>query len=256
MAQKETELYLPVKQFLEKQGFLVKGEVRGCDLTAVRGDELVVVELKRKFNLTLVLQGVERQKVTDGVYLAVEAPKKRQSGGHEWNEVQGLCRRLGLGLLTVNFARQNPRVEVVVEPGPYLPRKSARKRTLLLREFDRRSGDYNVGGSTRSPIVTGYREEALRIARHLKVHGTASPKQIRDALGSPGVSGILQKNFYGWYERVQRGIYRLTAKGETALQQYAAVLAGDQKEEHTEPCMRDGEGDQDMLACGTINVPQ
>lgn len=224
MAQKETELYLPVKRFLEKQGFAVKGEVRGCDLTAVRGDELIIVELKTKFNLTLVLQGIERQKMTDGVYLAVEAPKKRKSGGHEWNEIQGLCQRLGLGLITVNFAYQYPRTEVVIEPGPYAPRKSARKRALVLREFEKRSGDFNLGGSTGSPIVTGYREEALRIALHLKQHGQASPKQIREALGSPKVSDILQKNFYGWFERVQRGIYRLTSKGEAALQQYANVI--------------------------------
>lgn len=222
---KETDLYQPVKNFLVRQGFEVKGEVKGCDLTAVRGEELVVVELKQRMNLTLILQGVERQRLTDLVYLAVEAPKQRKSGGHDWREIQGLCQRLGLGLLTVNFAYKYPRVEVIVEPGPFIPRKNPKKRYYLLKEFNRRTGDFNTGGSTRRPIVTGYREEALRIAQYLREHGTASPRLIRDALDCPRAALILQKNFYSWYERVARGVYQLTPKGEEALQKYADVIS-------------------------------
>jgi hypothetical protein len=68
----EADLYAPVKRFLERQGYDVKGEVRGCDLVARRGEEpLVIVELKLRFNLALVLQGVERLALSDAVYLAV-----------------------------------------------------------------------------------------------------------------------------------------------------------------------------------------
>jgi hypothetical protein len=45
----ETSLYRPVKRYLETLGFTVKGEVCGCDLVAVRGDEppiVVIGELK------------------------------------------------------------------------------------------------------------------------------------------------------------------------------------------------------------------
>jgi hypothetical protein len=35
----ETELYLPVKRFLEAQGYAVKAEIGGCDVLAVRGGE-------------------------------------------------------------------------------------------------------------------------------------------------------------------------------------------------------------------------
>ena len=57
----EAALYGPVKRFLEGQGYVVKGEVRGCDLVARRGDEPpVIVELKLRFNLALVLQGIDR----------------------------------------------------------------------------------------------------------------------------------------------------------------------------------------------------
>jgi hypothetical protein len=36
----ETSLYRPVKIFLEGLGFVVKGEVRDCDLVALKGDSL------------------------------------------------------------------------------------------------------------------------------------------------------------------------------------------------------------------------
>jgi hypothetical protein len=39
----ETSLYRPVKAFLEGLGFVVKGEVRDCDLVALKGDDLPVV---------------------------------------------------------------------------------------------------------------------------------------------------------------------------------------------------------------------
>lgn len=35
---------------------------------------------------------------------------------------------------------------------------------------------------------------------------------------------MLQHNYYGWFERVSRGRYRLTPFGEAALDEYAAVL--------------------------------
>ena len=45
----ETALYLPVKRFLEKLGFTVKGEIGGCDVVALKGEDppiVVIGELK------------------------------------------------------------------------------------------------------------------------------------------------------------------------------------------------------------------
>src|SRR3954462_11512228 len=93
----EQELYGPVKAFREAQGYEVKGEVRGCDLVAVRGAEPpVVVELKLRFGLGLVLQGVDRLALTDAVYLAVPAgARKRGAPSADHPDVRKLCRRLG-----------------------------------------------------------------------------------------------------------------------------------------------------------------
>ncbi len=221
-ARREVELYDPVKAFLEHQGFAVKGEVNGCDLVAVRAEQTVVVELKAAFNLALVFQGIDRQRVTDAVYLAVEAPRRREA---RWRDVEHLCRRLGLGLITVQFGRSGPVVEVVREPEAVPPRKDSRRVKALALEFQRRSGDFNVGGSTRRPLVTAYREEALRIAECLQqAAGPAKVKAVRAATGVVKAATILQDNHYGWFERISLGVYRLTPAGSEGLAAYAGVI--------------------------------
>jgi hypothetical protein len=215
----ETALYAPVKALLEGQGYDVKGEVKGCDLVAVRGSEPpVVVELKRAFGLGLVLQGIDRLALTDAVYLAVGAWPNRQG------EVIKLCRRLGLGLIVVAHGR----AEILQDPLPYQPRKNRRRATRLLAEHARRIGDHNQGGSTRQPIMTAYRQEALRCAALLAVQGPLPVRALRAAADAPNAAGILQRDVYGWFERVSRGTYALTPQGMQALQRfdYAATAAG------------------------------
>lgn len=219
----ETELAPPVKAFLEALDYEVRSEVHDCDLVAVRGDEMLVVELKRSLNLTLVLQGIDRQRVADAVYLAIESPK-RWGTRKKRSQVLNLCRRLGLGLITVAFTRARPRVEVLLDPEPSRPARSSKPRINLRREFERRSDDFNIAGSTRRPIVTAYREEALHIAAVLQRLETATVAELRSACENPRAGSVLQKNYYGWFSRVQRGVYRLTEQGEQALATYKDVV--------------------------------
>lgn len=170
----ETELYAPLKVFFEKQGYSIKGEVRTCDLVGIREDleHPLIIEMKKSFNLALLLQGVERLKLSPNVYLAVERVRdKKGAVNQRWGELSGLCRRLGLGLITVVFYKTKaPLVEVLVEPdeAPPAQRSNKRRRERLLYEFRERSGDYNTGGSTRVKLVTAYREKALRVALSLQ----------------------------------------------------------------------------------------
>lgn len=208
----ESDLYAPVKALLEGQGYLVKGEVRGCDVVGVRGDEPpVVVELKRSFGLSLVLQGVDRLALSERVYLAVgKWPKPMKA-------VRKLCRRLGVGLLVVATGR----AEIVLDPAPYRPRQNKHKKGRLLGEHARRVGDPNLGGSTtRIPLMTAYRQEALRCAGLLERHGPMTPKAMRAAADVPNAARILQQDHYGWFERIERGLYGITPKGRSALEQY------------------------------------
>jgi hypothetical protein len=208
----ETALYAPVKRFLEAQGFSVKGEVCGCDLVALRGDEparVVIGELKLAFNLELVLQGVNRTAACDEIWLAVRVSWR--AGRESDPRVLRLCRLLGFGLLGV-FA--NGRVEVLVEPGPWRPRNDNKRRARLVREHQRRNGDPALGGSTRAPIMTAYRQQALACAALLS-GGPGRPRDIKVTV--PDAPKILLHNVYGWFDRVERGVYALTPDGIAAL---------------------------------------
>ncbi len=211
----EVTLYGPVKALLAGQGYEVKGEVGGCDVVAVRGDEPpVIVELKRAFGLGLVLQGIDRLEISDAVYLAVGSPPRRLG------DAGRLCRRLGLGLIIVARGR----AQVLVDPAPYRPRTDRRRAGRLLREHERRVGDPNPGGTARSPILTAYRQEALRCA-HLLANGPRSVRELRASGETPNAGSILLRDAYGWFERVERGVYRLTPRGTAVLAQGASAPA-------------------------------
>jgi len=208
MKPRETDLYPPVKTFLEAQGYVVKGEIGAVDVVAVRGDEPpVLVELKLTFSLALVHQGLERQKVSDLVYLAVPMPPKAKA----LKDHLRLCRRLGLGLLTVRL--RDGFVEPLADPGRFVPRKSAKRKARLLREFARRVGDPNAGGATRAGIITSYRQDALKCVAFLRVHGPSKGADVARQAEVPNATRIMAANHYGWFRRVARGVYGLTESG-------------------------------------------
>jgi hypothetical protein len=222
----ETSLYAPVKAFLEGQGYTVKGEVGRCDVVARRGDEPpVIVELKTTLNLELILQGVERLSLADTVYLAIPSP--RSTSPLFDRRLKKLLRRLGLGLLLVYPpAERGQVVEAVLDPLPYAPRRNKRRAGRLLGEFARRSGDPNAGGSTtRVKLVTAYRQEALRLASVLQARGAQKPAKLRIEAEAPNAGRILRDDVYGWFERVERGIYALTPTGVQALTVYIGRFA-------------------------------
>jgi hypothetical protein len=201
-----------VKALLEGQGYSVKGEIRGCDVVGVRGKEPpVIVELKRIFGLGLVLQGVNRLTLSDTVYLAVGAWPKNM------RDVKKLCRRLGLGLMIVT----GERVDLLLDPVPYAPRKNKRKVGRLLGEHTRRVGDPTRGGSTtKVPRMTAYRQAALRCAALLVQNGPMKVAALRKAGEASNAGAILRDDVYGWFERVDRGIYAITPKGRQGLEQF------------------------------------
>ena len=139
-------------------------------------------------------------------WLAAGAGRDRDSRVHR------LCRLLGLGLLIVD-TRHNT-VAVVAEPTAYKPRPDLRMRKRLLTEHQRRRGDPTVGGSTRLPIMTAYRQRALACALAM-VEEPRKPSDLKSVAEDAGA--ILLRNVYGWFERVQRGRYRLTAAGIEAV---------------------------------------
>jgi len=226
---RETDLYAPIKRFFEDDGYEVKSEITDCDVVARKdGASTVIIELKIAFSLELVLQGIERQKLSDDVYLAVQKPDtsaKRRNWRKRQRSIIGLCRRLGLGLLLVDTSCNEARpVDVLVDPAPYRPRKSTRKQTRLKKEFLARSGDPNTAGSSKIKIVTAYRQDALRCAIVLAGGKTLGLADIKASTGVSRAGSILQKNHYGWFERAARGVYRLSEHGQAALRHYGDAV--------------------------------
>ncbi len=212
----ETALYLPVKRFLEKLGFTVKGEIGGCDLVALSGDDpptVVIGELKLSFNLELVLQAVDRAGACDEVWLAAKMSAKGK-GRESDARYRNLCRRLGFGMLGVTSRGD---VEVLVKPPTTSVRRNPKKRSRLVAEHRRRIGDPATGGSTRAPIMTAYRQQALACASAL----SGGPRRVRDLRQEiPDAGKILLHNVYGWFDRAERGIYLLTDAGRAALKRW------------------------------------
>ena len=219
---RETDLYEPVKRLLEGQGYEVKAEVGAADVVGVRGEELpVIVELKTGFSLTLFHQAIERLKLTDAVYVAVPEWKGR-AGWKAFVANRTLCRRLGLGLITVQV--ESGTAQVHLDPGPYAPRQSKKRRERLLREFQHRVGDPNTGGSAKTTLMTSYRQDALRCLKTLNENGPTKAADVAKAAGVGRARTIMADDHYGWFERVERGIYTITPKGEQAVDEYADVL--------------------------------
>jgi Uncharacterized conserved protein len=222
----ETELYKPVHDYLVNQGYVVHSEVKNCDITAIKGEELVVVELKTSFNLKLLVQGVKRQRVADSVYVAIPSPKgKKRSTG--WQDMCLLLRRLELGLILVT-TDDSPSVEIVFHPNTFDRLKSTnygkKMRRTIIMEAEARYADYNKGGSTKSKLMTAYKENSLFIACCIQKYGPLSPAKLKKLGTGAKTSSILTKNFYGWFERIAKGTYALQSHAGKFLESYPELV--------------------------------
>lgn len=219
---RETDLYLPVKSLLEGQGYEVKSEIGAVDVVALReGEPPVIVELKTGITLSLFHQAIERQAITDHVYMAVP-----YNSGRPFHTAlkrnTALCRRLGLGLITVRL--KDGLVQIHCDPGPYQPRKSKPRTARLLKEFAKRVGDPNKGGATRQGLMTAYRQDALRCASLLAENGPTKAALVAKAANAEKARQIMADDHYGWFEKVSKGIYTVTPQGLAALADYAREL--------------------------------
>jgi len=223
----EEDLCGPVSEFLIKNGYIVRSEVKYCDITALKDKELIVVELKRNLSVDLLAQAVKRQKASDLVYIAVPKPKK-MIGNSKWKDICHLLKRLELGLILVSFKGKETFIEIPIEPVYFNRDKSKainrKKRENIIKEINGRYCDLNVGGSTRKKLVTAYRESAIFIACLLNKFGALSPKELRNfGTDNKKTTSILSENHYGWFIKVKRGLYEINDEGRRALEQYKVL---------------------------------
>lgn len=223
---KETALYAPIKVLFERLGYEVQSEVLDMDVLATKADEMIVIELKTELNLRLIVQGAQRQKLSEIVYVAIQKPSYKIRMSKSFKEKVFLLKRLGIGLVFVNFKESGSIATIEEEPLIFDLKQSQRlnKRTKerALKEKSLRSGDYNLGGQ-KGKKITAYRENALLIAGLLSKNGVMKVSEIREIAGAK-TGSILQKDYYGYFQRVKVGHYELSTEGKEAVAHYEYII--------------------------------
>ena len=218
---KESDLYLPLKTFLEKQDYEVKAEVEDCDVVAIKTATTkekippTIIELKLSLNLEVILQAVDRIKLSPIIYIGVPnscgALKKKKR-----KRIVKLLKMLGLGLIAIDPKRKT--VSIIVDPTAYQPRQSKPRQQWLIDEFHIREGDPNLGGaSTKSGRMTAYKQHAITIAQFLDKQGATKASEIARELDIPRARNIVYDNHYRWFEGLGKGIYQLSEFGAETI---------------------------------------
>jgi hypothetical protein len=205
---KEIDLYKPIQDYLIQNGYTVRSEVKHCDITAIRGNDLIIIELKRNLSIDLLLQATQRLKITESVYVAVPTPNEGPYS-KRWRKIQQLLRRLELGLILVSPKKSIDKVKILFHPTPYTKKTYKKSKRAVLQEIENRVFDENQGGSVGRKLMTAYRESAIQIACCLEHFGPMSPKELRKLGTCTKTQSILYNNHYGWFERIDTGMYRL-----------------------------------------------
>ena len=230
---KEADMYAPLKKHFERLGYTARAEVKGIDVVLTKGDEVVIIEMKKAFNMKVVFQALDGQKVAGGAYIALPGRAFVKNRKH----ILHILQRLGIGLVTVDIDKRGQPVQVHLVPNMASGRNSKASRALL-DEFNGRTFDDNIGGQTGEKIMTAHKERCIQIAVALKQLGTSSPANLVKNHACHKTTGqILRINFYGWYEKVDKGLYALSWQGHEALESpmFAKLVAHYEKgEDHNE----------------------
>lgn len=207
MIKYEKEMYKPVKEMFEAMGYEVKGEVKDCDLMAVKDNEVIICELKLKFNLKLIYQLMDRKNISPVVYGVILTPDKDR-----YNIIK-LMKALDMGLIFVSETTGIPDI-IITSPktGAYYNKQF--KNTVS--EFKKRHYD-NTGGMRRTKLMTAYKEQSIQLLCYIEALNEVKPRTLKEIGLGENVRNILYNNYYGWFINIKRGVYGLSNKGKEAL---------------------------------------
>ena len=217
----EKDMFPVLKDYFESMDFTVKSEVQNVDIMAIRDDLVVLVEMKTSLNTKLMAQGLRRKGLGDLVYLGIPKPTDKVLKSDLFKDKCLLLKHLEIGLILVDETYET--ATVYLDPTVYPARKIHKQRASMLREFKERRTALNVGGSNKIKIITAYRELALLALDFMRTEPKTT-KALREYTGRKKVVSILQKNYYGWFERITRGTYTLTNEGKQALRNYDSII--------------------------------
>lgn len=212
---KEADLYPPIQAFFEEKGYTVQGEVKDCDIALLREDQLILIELKLRFNLELVFQAIDRQTISESVFIALPRTAVKESS-KRYRDMMQLIRRLDLGLILVALDSPLQHVEIVRIPSKTArqTKRGARREQQILDEIAARRFTLAVGGVTGEKIPTAYREDAIRILCTLAQLEQASAAELHQEYGcTEKAYAIVSRNYYRWFQRLEHGIYGVSKTG-------------------------------------------
>ena len=210
---KEADMYEPIRQLLNGLGFIVRGEVKNCDIAAIKGEELWVVEMKLSANLTLLYQAMERKAITDYVFIAIPRPKN--SRAKNFSLLKKIISKLELGLILVSIDSPVPLAEIAIHPTTS-KKTSPKKSESVRKEILGRSSD-TIGGAANTRVSTAYREKCIKIACMLEVQGELNSRELLRLGCEKDTATILRLNHYGWFTKTENGKYTLSAAGKEHL---------------------------------------
>lgn len=222
----EKDLFQPICDYFKSHGYVCDGEVSDIDLYMEKDGETVAVELKESLDFKAVKQAALRQKVVDTVFIGTFRPKNFRSSA--FNDSVYLLKRLGIGLIVVS--EKSGMMEIVSEPVvselSLFKSRNRQKKGSISSEFRRRKIKNNVGGVTHTKLMTGYREDALLVLSALdSLSGKAPAKEVKAVSKVEKARDIMYSNYYGWFERYDKGIYGIHKSGYEALIEYADVIS-------------------------------
>ena len=225
MIKNETDLYRPVKKYLEHCGYSIQAEVAGCDVVGEKNGSLVIVELKKQLSTALLVQAVKRQSITGLVYVAVPVPEGKTVPPN-YNGISLLLKRLRIGLLIIHSSENGEKVEEAFHPAEYADYLNRKRKNAVVKEIKGRITDSNIGGSrSADKKITLYRQNAVQIALLLSILGKSTPSQLKSYGTGVKTGSILNKNYYRWFVKIKRGLYSLSPKGQAALTEYPKLVS-------------------------------
>lgn len=157
----ESDLYIPVRDWLLKRGFEVHTEVFGHDIVALKDDQATVVELKLCSTTGLISQLYEAAKWADFVIGAIASEPRSVS----------VYRYQGFGLLRVDGSRIVLKKKAQLQPFYRTKARQYRFKKLIGRHP---AMEHELAGLPATPklaIQRIKRERAIRDQQDLRFNG-------------------------------------------------------------------------------------
>jgi len=214
----EADMFPPIKAFFESLDYSINAEVKGCDIVLVKNDELILIELKKSFNITLLYQAMARKKAASQVYVAIPRPKKVRD--KNYRAMLEILSKLEIGLILVAMDSPTRIVSIASHPPAIPGSKALKPRERVLREISGRTNDTNIGGVSKTKIMTAYREKCIQLACALYVLGkpqTAAHLQRKYACPINS-NGTMKNCAYGWFKFLGNALFELSPKGKSMIE--------------------------------------